>query len=113
MQSSCYLKDTSQGIVQYHTRRKLFIKTVVSLLCYAMFMSPMECTADESSVANMFKDAYFDFSDYKPEPGIDDFYTVYHIIPSGTENMNYHESACNLGIRRSYFKLAPNKESSI
>jgi hypothetical protein len=35
----------------------------------------------------------YDFTDYKPNPGENDPYMVYHIKPQGIKKLNYHDSA--------------------
>jgi len=53
--------------------------------------------ADEMTAEKLFNSARFDLSAYRPDPRPDDLYTVYHIIPSGPHNRDYHESVYSLG----------------
>lgn len=76
------------------------------MLGFTIFLLPMTCNANahDSDAGDLFRNAQFDFSDYKPDPNINDLYTVYHIIPSGSQNMDYHKSVYYLSMILSKYK---------
>ncbi len=74
------------------------------MLGFAIFLLPMTCNADDSRAEDLFGNAQFDFSDYKPDPSLDDLYTVYHILPSGSQDMDYHKSVYYFGMILSKYK---------
>lgn len=55
------------------------------------------CSAEEKISKNFFRGEHFDFSDYKPNPGVDDLYMVYHILPSKDVKPNYHKTVSYMG----------------
>lgn len=76
------------------------------MLLFTIFLLPMTCNANaqDSDAEDLFRNAQFDFSEYKPSPSMNDLYTVYHIIPSGSQNMDYHKSVYYFGMILSKYK---------
>lgn len=85
---------------------KLCLKIILAMLGFGIFLLPMTCNANahDSGAEDLFRNAQFDFSDYKPDPSLKDLYTVYHIIPSGSQNMDYHKSVYYFGMILSKYK---------
>lgn len=83
-------------------RFHLGIMSVV--LSVILIVLPLTPTAHDIIVENVFNEATFDFSGYRPDPRADDLYSVYHIIPSNPYNKNYHESVYSLGKVLSEYK---------
>lgn len=77
---------------------KFYSKIILAMSGFAILMLPMTSNADDSSTEDLFGNAQFDFSNYKPDPSPDDLYIVYHIIPSGSPTMDYHKSIYYMGM---------------
>ena len=71
---------------------------ILVMLGFAIFLVPMTCNADDSNAEDLFRNAQFDFSDYNPDPNLNDLYIVYHIIPSGSLSLDYHKSVYYFGM---------------
>jgi len=76
-------------------------QTIITALAFLFWIIlPLTANADnadEMTAEELFSSARFDFSAYRPDPRPDDLYTVYHIIPAGPHNRDYHESVYSLG----------------
>lgn len=55
------------------------------------------CSAEEKEPKDFFKGVRLDFSKYKPDPGVNDLYMVYHILPAGDDSPSYHKTVSYLG----------------
>ncbi len=55
------------------------------------------CSAEENKTEDFFKGVKYDFSRYKPTPGTNDLYMIYHVIPAGDDNPGYHKTVSYLG----------------
>lgn len=76
---------------------KLCSKIVLVLLGCAIGLFPMTSNAEDTA-EDLFKNARFDFSDYKLDPHPDELYTIYHIIPAGSQDLDYHKAVYYLGM---------------